>query len=83
LAHYCDGNPWIQSGTKFAEARRLGQQPGRPRYPEQKRLRRPTSQLRVYRDHTVKHHVKAVIDKLEAADRTEAVARAFELGLLG
>jgi len=33
-------------------------------------------------DHTVKHHVKAVIDKLEAADRTEAVARAFELGLL-
>ena len=34
-------------------------------------------------DHTVKHHVKAVIDKLEAADRTEAVARGFELGLLG
>ncbi len=33
-------------------------------------------------EHTVKHHVKAVIDKLEAADRTEAVARAFELGLL-
>ena len=33
-------------------------------------------------DHTVKHHVKAVIDKLEAADRTEAVARGFELGLL-
>ena len=33
-------------------------------------------------EHTVKHHVKAVIDKLESADRTEAVARAFELGLL-
>jgi DNA-binding NarL/FixJ family response regulator len=33
-------------------------------------------------DHTVKHHVKAVCDKLDAADRTEAVARAFELGLL-
>jgi DNA-binding NarL/FixJ family response regulator len=33
-------------------------------------------------DHTVKHHVKAVIDKLEAGDRTEAVARGFELGLL-
>ena len=33
-------------------------------------------------EHTVKHHVKAVCDKLEASDRTEAVARAFELGLL-
>jgi DNA-binding NarL/FixJ family response regulator len=33
-------------------------------------------------DHTVKHHVKAAIDKLEAGDRTEAVARGFELGLL-
>jgi DNA-binding NarL/FixJ family response regulator len=33
-------------------------------------------------EHTVKHHVKAVCDKLDAAARTEAVARAFELGLL-
>lgn len=33
-------------------------------------------------EHTVKHHVKSVSEKLEAADRTEAVARAFELGLL-
>ena len=33
-------------------------------------------------EHTVKHHVKAVCDKLDTSDRTEAVARAFELGLL-
>ena len=33
-------------------------------------------------EHTVKHHVKAVCGKLDTSDRTEAVARAFELGLL-
>jgi DNA-binding NarL/FixJ family response regulator len=33
-------------------------------------------------EHTVKNHVKAVLAKLEAADRAEAVARGFELGLL-
>lgn len=33
-------------------------------------------------EHTVKHHVKAVCEKLDTSDRTEAVARAFELGLL-
>lgn len=33
-------------------------------------------------EHTVKHHVKAVCTKLDTSDRTEAVARAFELGLL-
>lgn len=33
-------------------------------------------------EHTVKHHVKAVCQKLDTSDRTEAVARAFELGLL-
>jgi two-component system response regulator DesR len=33
-------------------------------------------------EHTVKNHVKAVLAKLEAADRTEAVARGFEMGLL-
>jgi DNA-binding NarL/FixJ family response regulator len=33
-------------------------------------------------EHTVKNHVKAVLGKLEAADRAEAVARGFELGLL-
>lgn len=32
--------------------------------------------------HTVKTHVKAILDKLESADRTEAVARGFEHGLL-
>jgi DNA-binding NarL/FixJ family response regulator len=31
---------------------------------------------------TVKSHVKAIFHKLEAADRAEAVARAYELGLL-
>jgi two-component system, NarL family, response regulator len=31
---------------------------------------------------TVKSHVKSILPKLHAADRTEAVARAFELGLL-
>jgi len=33
-------------------------------------------------EHTVKNHVKAVLAKLESADRAEAVARGFELGLL-
>jgi DNA-binding NarL/FixJ family response regulator len=33
-------------------------------------------------EHTVKNHVKAVLEKLDASDRTEAVARGFELGLL-
>jgi DNA-binding NarL/FixJ family response regulator len=31
---------------------------------------------------TAKAHVAAILDKLGAADRTEAVARAFERGLL-
>lgn len=33
-------------------------------------------------EHTVKTHVKAVLQKLESADRAEAVARGFEQGLL-
>ncbi len=33
-------------------------------------------------EHTAKTHVKAILQKLEAADRTEAVANAFELGIL-
>jgi DNA-binding NarL/FixJ family response regulator len=33
-------------------------------------------------EHTVKTHVKAILQKLEAADRAEAVARGFEHGLL-
>lgn len=33
-------------------------------------------------EHTVKAHVKAVLQKLESADRAEAVARGFEQGLL-
>ncbi len=33
-------------------------------------------------EHTIKTHVKAILQKLEAADRTEAVTNAFELGLL-
>jgi len=33
-------------------------------------------------EHTAKTHVKAIIHKMEAADRTEAVARAYELGVL-
>lgn len=33
-------------------------------------------------EHTVKAHVKAILHKLESADRAEAVARAFEQGLL-
>lgn len=33
-------------------------------------------------EHTVKHHVKAVLAKLQSSDRAEAVARGFELGLL-
>ncbi len=37
--------------------------------------------LRVSR-HTAKAHVAAILVKLEAADRTEAVARGFERGLL-
>jgi DNA-binding NarL/FixJ family response regulator len=32
--------------------------------------------------HTVKAHIHAILVKLEAADRTEAVTRAFERGLL-
>lgn len=33
-------------------------------------------------EHTVKTHVKAILQKLESADRAEAVARGFEKGLL-
>jgi DNA-binding NarL/FixJ family response regulator len=33
-------------------------------------------------ENTVKNHVKAVLSKLEARDRAEAVARGFELGFL-
>jgi DNA-binding NarL/FixJ family response regulator len=33
-------------------------------------------------DHTAKAHVASLLSKLEAADRAEAVARGFELGLL-
>jgi DNA-binding NarL/FixJ family response regulator len=33
-------------------------------------------------EHTVKAHVKAILGKLESADRAEAVARGFETGLL-
>ena len=33
-------------------------------------------------EHTVRTHVKAILAKLEAADRTEAVTRAFEYGYL-
>ena len=33
-------------------------------------------------EHTVKTHVKAILQKLESADRAEAVARGFEQGLL-
>lgn len=33
-------------------------------------------------EHTAKAHVKAILHKLESADRAEAVARAFEQGLL-
>jgi DNA-binding NarL/FixJ family response regulator len=33
-------------------------------------------------EHTVKAHVKAILQKLESADRAEAVARGFERGLL-
>jgi DNA-binding NarL/FixJ family response regulator len=32
--------------------------------------------------HTAKAHVAGVIEKLGASDRTQAVARAFDLGLL-
>jgi two-component system, NarL family, response regulator DesR len=32
---------------------------------------------------TVKTHVKSILNKLQAGNRTEAVARAYELGLLG
>jgi DNA-binding NarL/FixJ family response regulator len=32
---------------------------------------------------TVKSHIKAIFHKLEVADRAEAVARAYDLGLLG
>lgn len=33
-------------------------------------------------EHTIKTHVKSILQKLEAADRTEAVTNAFELGVL-
>ena len=33
-------------------------------------------------EHTAKTHVKAILQKLDAADRTEAVTNAFELGVL-
>lgn len=33
-------------------------------------------------EHTVKAHVKAILQKLESADRAEAVARGFEQGIL-
>lgn len=33
-------------------------------------------------EHTVKAHVKAILQKLESSDRAEAVARGFETGLL-
>jgi DNA-binding NarL/FixJ family response regulator len=33
-------------------------------------------------EHTVKSHVKTLLKKLHAADRAEAVARGFEIGLL-
>jgi DNA-binding NarL/FixJ family response regulator len=33
-------------------------------------------------EHTIKAHVKAILQKLESADRAEAVARGFEQGLL-
>jgi DNA-binding NarL/FixJ family response regulator len=33
-------------------------------------------------EHTVKNHVKALLSKLQAGDRAEAVARGFELGFL-
>ena len=33
-------------------------------------------------EHTAKAHVKSILQKLESADRTEAVTRGFELGLL-
>lgn len=33
-------------------------------------------------EHTVKAHVKAILQKLDSADRAEAVARGFEQGLL-
>lgn len=33
-------------------------------------------------EHTAKTHVKAILQKMEAADRAEAVARGFELGVL-
>lgn len=33
-------------------------------------------------EHTAKAHVKSILRKLESADRTEAVARGFEQGLL-
>jgi len=32
--------------------------------------------------HTAKAHVAGVLDKLNASDRTQAVAKAFDLGLL-
>ncbi len=34
-------------------------------------------------ERTVRWHVSSLMDKLKAADRAQAVARGFELGLLG
>jgi DNA-binding NarL/FixJ family response regulator len=33
-------------------------------------------------EHTIKSHLKAIFSKLEASDRAEAVARAYELGMM-
>jgi two-component system NarL family response regulator len=33
-------------------------------------------------EHTAKAHVRSILEKLESADRAEAVARGFELGML-
>jgi len=33
-------------------------------------------------EHTIKSHLKAIFGKLGVADRAEAVARAYELGLV-
>lgn len=32
-------------------------------------------------EHTAKAHVRSILEKLESADRAEAVARGFELGV--
>ena len=43
---------------------------------------RDIAQVLSISEHTVKAHVKAILQKLESADRAEAVARGFEQGLL-